>query len=399
MGKSNIPLIVLLILLLISGFIAVGFYTKAQKLFYENESLKKEKDKLLAENEKFKDENKVLTERATELENRWREIQIELSKLERRNRELLDKYNQVKNEKDKLEEQLKKVSEAAVSPTQRLMRAKPETTPEYWAEVVREKAELGAQLEELKKELLDSKSEIANLDKKNKELSIKIDQLTKEKERAQKELVFKERTLQLMSKDLVNEREARQTIAEELAKLRDENMELKQEIILANQEKSRLQQNLKEALEKREDLEEKVSEVEKILKEKSLLFTKLREELGRALKGDLKKVELPPLEESSAVQLPPIVVKPEEERRPALSLAGKKIQGSILAVNERDRFVIIDIGEDSGVVSGTQFDIFRGNTPIGRIEVIETRKEISAADIKDVEAGYSIKEGDRIVSK
>ena len=228
-----------------------------------------------------------------------------------------------------------------------------------------------------------------------------MDQLTQDKEKLENELVFKERTLQVMSKDLVNEREARQTISKELAKLRKENMDLKQEIVLAREEQLQIQNRLKEAMNEKVDLEKRVSQVEKILKEKSLMFQQLKEELARALKGTK--------EEEPAVQLPPIVVKPKDSStKEKVSQAQvsssvpstfSPLKGSILAVNEKERFVVIDLGQSSGVKVGSKFDVFRGKSLIGSIEVVEAREEISAADIKDVVKGYSLKEGDLVVSK
>jgi len=41
----------------------------------------------------------------------------------------------------------------------------------------------------------------------------------------------------------------------------------------------------------------------------------------------------------------------------------------------------------------------RGDKEIATVEVIETRREISAADIKEVIGGFSIKEGDIVISR
>lgn len=396
MGKSNVPLIVLLILLLISGFIAFKFYSDVQILFKEKNDLKEVNSQLSSEIEKLKEENQNLMGEVEEKDQRWRNVQAELSRLERENNSLQARYERIKREREELERKLEEASR--VTPPQRP--EVPQAIPPYWEDVVREKAELKASLDEMNKELLDAKSKINELDKQNKELSIKIDQLTQDKERLEKDLEFKERTLQVMSKDLVNERERRQNIAEELAKLREENTQLKQDIILANEEKARLQENLKAALQKREELEVRVSQIERVLKEKSLLFDQLKDELVRALKGEPEEEE-----EAEAVELPPIVVKPQaqvEETTQPISpgvTSVRKLTGSILAVNKRENFVIIDLGEDMGVTPGAQFDVYRDNKPIGIIEVIETRKEISAADIKSVEAGNSIKEGDPVISK
>jgi hypothetical protein len=57
------------------------------------------------------------------------------------------------------------------------------------------------------------------------------------------------------------------------------------------------------------------------------------------------------------------------------------------------------MGESSGVGPGNQLKVFRGNKEIGTVEVIETRKDISAADIKDIAPGVAIQEGDAVITK
>ena len=83
--------------------------------------------------------------------------------------------------------------------------------------------------------------------------------------------------------------------------------------------------------------------------------------------------------------------------KPESSVAS--LQGEVLAVNKNDNFVIVDLGAERGVQPGAYFDIVRNNTRIGVIEVIETRREISAADIKETSSGYSIREGDSVIAR
>jgi hypothetical protein len=75
------------------------------------------------------------------------------------------------------------------------------------------------------------------------------------------------------------------------------------------------------------------------------------------------------------------------------------LRGEILAVNKNENFVIIDLGEEAGVKPTYSFNVLRGDTVIGSIDVIETRREISAADIKEVFSSYAIREGDKVLLK
>jgi hypothetical protein len=173
-----------------------------------------------------------------------------------------------------------------------------------------------------------------------------------------------------------------------LRKLRDENVSLKRELVLANKEKLKIQEDLKGTMEKKEGLEDRLSDAENVLKEKTLAFDDLQNQLQRAITGGKKLTAT----ESASVELPPIVVKPEA---PGL----KGLRGEVIAVNTEEKFIVVDIGESSGLRPGALLKVMRGDKEIATVEVIETRREISAADIKEVIGGFSIKEGDIVISR
>ena len=193
-----------------------------------------------------------------------------------------------------------------------------------------------------------------------------------------------------MSRNLVNEREARKSLSDEIGKLRDENISLKRELIMANKDKIRLQDKLKDTIQKKEALQKMVGEVKDVLKEKKMMFSEIESQLTKAVGADTKS------KESASVELPPIVVKSNASGK---SLTGKPLKGEVLAVNKNDNFVIIDLGENSGIKPGSKFNIVRSGSTIGNVEVIETRREISAADIKEVNKGYTIREGDTVIAR
>ena len=56
--------------------------------------------------------------------------------------------------------------------------------------------------------------------------------------------------------------------------------------------------------------------------------------------------------------------------------------GKVLAINRDSNFVIVDIGEDAGVKIGDTFRVYRDDKSVADLEVIQTRKNIAACDIK-----------------
>ena len=102
----------------------------------------------------------------------------------------------------------------------------------------------------------------------------------------------------------------------------------------------------------------------------------------------------------ASIQLPPIVVKADSptrkfynqaEEEPPINLSKAQISpeplelaGRIITVNNEHKFVVIDIGRDDQVKIGMSFDVYRRGKEIGKIEVIETRRDIAACDIKEI---------------
>jgi len=212
--------------------------------------------------------------------------------------------------------------------------------------------------------------------------------LNKVTERLGNQIKFKERTLRILSMDLVNEREDRGAAVKELKKLRSENINLKRELILVNKEQIKLQDVFKETLDKKEGLQRKIEDAENILHKKAVAFQELQVELAQTIEGGKRIIA----GESASVELPPIVVKPG-----APGLRG--VRGEVIAVNREEEFVVIDLGEASGLKPGDLLKIVRRDREIATVEVIETRKEISAANIKEIVGGLIIQEGDIAISR
>ncbi|UCC95145.1 MAG: hypothetical protein JSW40_10140 [Candidatus Omnitrophota bacterium] len=394
MDKGKIIPIIFLIIIAGLAFVAFRFYSENQELTNENEKLKKDRATLIERSNQLKDQYNVMERQKKEAEKRYSEVKASLDGIESERDEWRNKYEEMARQRDELVEQLQaKPTPTPTMPTAEtpvVIREKGmEITPEeYWADFVRAKAELEAKLNTLNKELFGAQGKMTELEKTNKELSIKIDQLANERERLENEIAFKKRTIDIMSRDLVSERESRKNAIEELNRLRSDNVGLKRELIVANKEKLRLQRQFGEAVERKEDLETRIAEIDNILREKSIALEELQEQLAYAVKGQRPGLS----KEAAFVELPPIVVKPD-----AAGIRG--LRGEVIAVNREERFLVVDIGESSGVRPGLHLKVLRGNREIGTIEIIETRREISAADIKEVIAGFTVQEGDIVISK
>ena len=71
------------------------------------------------------------------------------------------------------------------------------------------------------------------------------------------------------------------------------------------------------------------------------------------------------------------------------------VKGNIVSVNDENNFVIVNLGQDAGVKMGDKLNVYHGADYIAGLEVIQVRKDIAAADIKNkvkkIEVGDSVR--------
>ncbi len=389
--NTKLITVILVIIVLAVGLVAFSFYTQKNALAVKTTNLAKEKNDLLGEVNNLRYKFQQIESEKDSLSQKITLTEQELAKVEQEKNRLGQRLEELSQERDALVERLKtapKKVEVVSTPQEAEAGSLVGASEEHWADFVKKKASLEAALSGLNQNLLDAKNKIAELENNNKELSIKIDELSKDKERFSEDINFKERTLRVMSMDLVAEREQRSLAVKEVKKLRSENMSLKRELVLANKEQIELQNSLKDIFEKKDALEKQINEAENILKEKSLAFDQLQERLKTAIAGGKKIVA----SETAAVELPPIVVTPTA---PGL----KGIRAEVIAVNQEENFVVVDAGEEAGLRPGAPLKAVSGDNEIAILEVIETRREISAADIVEVRGGFPLQEGDIVISR
>jgi chromosome segregation ATPase len=397
MDKTKIiPIIFLIIIFGVAG-VAYKFYSDSQTLAGQNQTLTGERDELKEQIQGVQQQKNDLQKLVNNLQDKVNNINSELDLRSRALNELQDKYDVVVEEREILLEKLNNMSTAPVASAavvsapvqQNNERDAQALATEHWADFVTAKAELQATVDNLNNELLDVKTSLAEAEKKSQELSIKIDQLNKEKQQLESEIMFKKRTMDIMSRDLVSERETRKKAQDDLEKMRQDNIGLKRELVAANKETVKLANTIKDITNKKDALDKRVFEIDNILKEKAMALEELEQGLSRAVKGGGDGIVT---KDSASVELPPIVVKPD--------ISGVKgLRSEVIAVNPQEKFIIIDAGENAGMRPGMQLKIIRGDQEIGIVEIVETRRDISAADVKSLVAGAVVKEGDIAMSK
>lgn len=276
-------------------------------------------------------------------------------------------------ENKNLSTQLEKLKEVYSEPKVKLVS---DATDEFLASLLEEKANLQVEAENLKEQ-------IKQLEEQGRPSEERLSLLEKEKWALEKKLSDFEKVSDLLSNDLLQEKKKRSALEEDLAKTENQLRSI--------------------ALE-RDKLGDQLDKVKQALEQRLAELEKTKQVLEGAVAG-AKQVagKAKPV----AIQLSPIVVKAEQEapaetfevtklsRPEVLEKETFELTGRVITVNSQHRFVVIDIGRDDGVEKGMSFAVYRKDEKVGKIEVIETRKNIAACDIKEMSA-RSLKVGDSV---
>ncbi len=102
------------------------------------------------------------------------------------------------------------------------------------------------------------------------------------------------------------------------------------------------------------------------------------------------------------MDLPPIrAQKTAKLTTPSLERIGERqeLKGRIVTINRDHNFVVIDLGKQDGIEIGNRLNVYRGESLLGSIEIIQARDRIAAADIKDLQEGMSIEINDTVVKR
>jgi cell shape-determining protein MreC len=76
--------------------------------------------------------------------------------------------------------------------------------------------------------------------------------------------------------------------------------------------------------------------------------------------------------------------------------AGRLGEAQILDVNPKLQMVVLNAGRQQGVRVGMPFVVLRGDRVVGRVKVLEVRRQISGALIEQVDNGFKLQVGDHV---
>lgn len=257
-------------------------------------------------------------------------------------------------------------------------------------EVERERDQLKNENDTLSRKIEDVIRDRNQLQEKISILNDDINKISQEREDIQKryEVAVKERDglaekLEALESDTEKLHEDLNTLTQEKQKLEEK---VETSLLPLKNANAILKQQLKSLTGRKIKLE---SNLKALQEEKSVLEGRL-DEMGVYLEKKAPKAE-----SKEYIELPPIVVRSQDKRSSQEKGAEKKeLEGRILDVNKENNFVVIDLGQESGVRAGDNFQVYRQGKNIATIETMQVRRNIAACDIKKETASISV--GDTI---
>ncbi len=356
--KAKIVIIALIAVLALSLFLTFQTYLSKQAITRERDALKTDNDSLV------KRANDAL-QQSQKLQNRIDSLSAGLDKLTKEKEEIQAKFDVITKEKTDLMQQVNSLKAKRIGPAQP---SAPIPADVYWAGVLKAKTELELQIQNIRQELRTIQINNEQLQKEKNSLALEVNNLEREKADLNRQVDYNQKLMDSISAELVAEKNDKFQIQGNTKSIKDENAFLRKQLKALNNRKIELDRRLAALQDKNSALTNRLDEME------SMLIAKTQ-----AQKQGIQKTPAA-WSKRESVELPTIVVRPQKTAPSAQEIAA--LTGKVLAINRENNFIIVDIGEDSGVKVGNTFKVYRQNQPIGEVTVIQARKDISACDIK-----------------
>lgn len=391
------------------GVVLVSVFLLLQSLSSKQQVIK-ERDGLRSENASLASRAEKLASGLRDAENKMASLREELGALTAERDQLQQAYDAANRAKDELLERLQaqqqesQAGSAIENPTRPQERG-----DEYWGQILQQKTELQMQLDDMRKELKTTQVKNEELNREKTALELEVGSLKRQAEELQHQIDYNKKVMDNIAQELVWEKNERIKIEEGVKPFKKENAMLARQLKGLSRQKMDLEKKLQRLEDQKSGLGAKVREMETALVDKISRIDSLKVELeGIQQQAQSGTAQGAPPEKKESVELPPIVVRPQEEpetiapqppqaAKPAAQDAaaqGARPKGNILTINKDSNFVIIDIGEEAKVRVGDTFQVERGGAPVAVIEVIKVSKSVAACDIKEEKS--PIKVGDAV---
>jgi predicted nuclease with TOPRIM domain len=387
--KIKIAIIGLVVLLFVSFLIILG--TMASK-----HTLEREIEQLSSERSVLRKQADDIALQKRQLEERFNSLNSDMRKVSQEKNDLQGKYDLVDKAREDLLAQIKALKEKPAAAPSYLQQpvsvasvapvSAPPAADAYWGGILQAKTDLEFQLTAVRSEMKNLQISNEQLQREKTNLQMDITTLSRDSQDLRRQMEYNQKVMDSVTAELVREKNDKSIIQESVKTIKVENSTLKRQIKALSGRKIVLERKLAEIQEKNSGLEKRFDEVEVLLKDKMSQVENIKTQVNSS--GQQKAG-------SDSVELPAITVRPQEDAASAQHDVLAAYRGRIAAVNRDNNFVVIDIGQDTGVNVGDAFQVYRDDKLIAKLETIQVRQNIAACDIKKelspVKVGDSIR--------
>lgn len=218
---------------------------------------------------------------------------------------------------------------------------------------------MGKEREYMKRLMVEDKLAATLKDKRRIEKEIEISK--KAAQEAEAKVSVLQASVQKITEQIEEEKTKNKTMMLDIASKKKDSKKLKEELDQEKKEKLVVSRRLEDL---QLDYEKIKKEVTKAKNEKLTLERKIKE-----------------LEEKS-VDLDKIVVSPQASLRQApVEPVKELLRGRVLVVNKEYNFVVVDMGQNEGVMKGLEFEIREGTELLAKAEIDKVYETMSSATV------------------
>jgi len=249
---------------------------------------------------------------------------------------------------------------------------------EYWVNLLKEKASLQIDIRDLKDELTEKSIALVDIKQKNEDMQLEVNALKSEKEEIETKVQHTADMIDNISLELARTKNDKKFISNRAKKLNEENENLRHKMKKLVAVKNALEKSIVRITQEKDKIRGQLGRTETLIQSKIDEIWDIKDELDHSIRLSRSGTS------SNEVELPPIVVSSSgatESFNTREFVPG--FNGQVISINEPNNFVIVDIGEKSGIHLGDNLSVYRDSKYIARLEVIQVREDISAADLKD----------------
>lgn len=363
---------------------------KSQELNSKISSLEQETDRWKTRVEKISDERNTLVSRLDgvnkELQTARNEANDAIRKVEMAERSARDAEQKV----SQMATLVKQAEQSSASePIQQDIPVQPKTSldmpsvvdEQYWASLLKEKASLEVSIQSLNNQLSESNIQMVELKQKNDTLSVEMDVLKAERAELDREIKYKNDLVNNLSLELARVKNNKKFVNDQLDNVTEENSKLRDQVKRLVSAKSALEKSIVRVSKDKDQMSKQLVQSESLIQNKINEIWEIKDSLTQTLVDNMKDNR----SQNNEVELPPIVVSASGKNAVPFDagMSSPGFNGKVVSLNQDNNFVIVDIGERDGIHLGETLSVYRDSKYIARLEVIQVRNDIAAADIKD----------------